>query len=936
MRMRLLLGGLAFGLLAVIVATFYNFGSIPTDENIFVSIPSGLYVPRPHTEMEVSWKSGRKDPARAKTWEDFLRGGDFIVAVDSQKVYNLQDFQRLLQPISPHSTVRLDLIRPGEDASGELRVRRGALPDSLITELAGGAAVTQVTEGGASDRAGMHVGDVIVRINGQAFKDAQEADRILRRAQSGRAYTYEVLRGASQLTLWVTLAQFGFPLAPVVLSLSGVIFLGFGSFIALGKPNLKPARILGLSFILLGFFVAIAGVRREPDVTLFVGFRAVLLFLSMYLGFATAWHAHLYFPRERPEILAHPWLIRGMYAVAVLFAVVLLYLGTAYKLLDGQLGLVFFLSGFLVLGLCSVAVKIAFRKQRSKLYAQQARLINITGLTVAAVTIAFTVYLILTGHSDLFGFVGVALVLIPLAHLYTIGRYRLLDMNLRIRRNIRYTLVTIGWTLLCVAVVVLVFDILVTAHIRVMNVAIHGTSIEVSDAPAPGGEGGSAERLVFMLLALVAWYAVWKVRRIGQGLIDRRYYRGRYDYRKALNELSGMLASKLGMTDLGRGIVEKLVELMRLKRAGVYFFRDQSVCCCQEAFGIDAAAWKSFCAGDDPGFIAAIKPFSGAFSVDYLPDGLKERLRGQEFRHIVPIRSKDRLIGALLLGEKLSESPFGQEDQDFLSAAAMQASVSIENAFLYEELAGQERMKQELEIARRIQLASLPQRVPAISGLDIAGRSIPALEVGGDFYDYLNGMGESVTVVVGDVSGKGTSAALYMSKVQGILRSLHDFTPSPGSLLVHANRLLSRDMERSSFVTVAGAAVDPASRTAVLARAGHLPVYLYRGDSREVERLVPRGVGLGLGEDVLFASELEERTIAYKAGDILLFVTDGITEARNTGGEEFGEERLQRLLQGHAALKAEALRDCILGDVKAFAGASAQHDDQTVVVVKAV
>ncbi len=191
-------------------------------------------------------------------------------------------------------------------------------------------------------------------------------------------------------------------------------------------------------------------------------------------------------------------------------------------------------------------------------------------------------------------------------------------------------------------------------------------------------------------------------------------------------------------------------------------------------------------------------------------------------------------------------------------------------------------------------------------------------------------------VVVGDVSGKGTSAALYMSKVQGILRSLHDFTPSPGSLLVQANRLLSRDLERSSFVTVAGAAVDPATRTAVLARAGHLPVYLYHADSCAVERMVPRGVGLGLSEQALFAAELEERTINYKAGDILLFVTDGITEARNAAGEEFGEERLQRLLGVEAPLPADALRDRILNDVRVFAGTSAQHDDQTVVVVKAV
>jgi serine phosphatase RsbU (regulator of sigma subunit) len=105
--------------------------------------------------------------------------------------------------------------------------------------------------------------------------------------------------------------------------------------------------------------------------------------------------------------------------------------------------------------------------------------------------------------------------------------------------------------------------------------------------------------------------------------------------------------------------------------------------------------------------------------------------------------------------------------------------MAMENAFLYEELAEKERMKHELAIARRIQLASLPQKTPVVKGLEIAGSSLPALEVGGDFFDYLNGSTDHLTVVVGDVSGKGTSAALYMSKVQGILRSLHPREPSP-------------------------------------------------------------------------------------------------------------------------------------------------------------
>ncbi len=940
MRMRLLLGGVALCLFVGAILTFYNFASSPTDENIFTDLPGKLYVLQTHSDIEGVWKPEGKESVRlGKTWRDWLRAGDLIHDVNGLALEHLADFTRILRRTPPDSTLVLHTDRPAEQASGEFHVRRREIPDSLLPdrflmEQGDAVVVTSVTEGGASDRAGMRPGDVIVRINGQSFTGAFEADKILRRAQIGREFTYEVIRGTERLTLTVVLARFGFPVSILFLSLSGIVFLGTGAFISLSKPKLKAARLLGLHLILLGFVIAVAMIRREPDVTFFVGARGIAWIFSIFFGFATGWHARLYFPQERPEILARKWIIPSVYLSALVLSTVMVYLGTVHKL-DGLPGLIALAAGVMVLALYAKALRFPFRKQRSKLYAEQCRLIRITGILVASLTIALILVLSLTKLGNQIGFIGLPLVLIPLAYLYTIGRYRLLDMNLRIRRNIQYTLVSVGWNLICAAALVFVFSLLINARVKVIDVAIHGTSIEVSDAPPPG-IGGGAERLLFMLLAMGSWYALWKIRKWGQRLIDERYYRKRYDYRKALGELSGMLASKLSMTSLGKGIVEKLVELMQLKRAAVYFFRDQKVCCCQEAFGVDPETWKQFCLSDVRDLVPAMQEFSGAFNVDYLPERLKQMFRNQEFRYVVPIRSKARLIGALLLGEKLSESPFGQEDQDFLSSAAMQASVSIENAFLYEELSEQERMKQELDIARRIQLASLPQGVPAIAGLDIAGRSLPAMEVGGDFYDYLNGKGDAVTVIVGDVSGKGTSAALYMSKVQGILRSLHGFVPSPASLLMQANRLLSGDLERSSFVTVFGAAVDPATHTAVLARAGHLPVYVYRGSTGAVERLVTRGVGLGLSDEKLFDTELEEKTISYAAGDILLLVTDGIVEARNTEGEEYGEDRLQEMLRQHARTGAADLRDRILDEVKAFAGSASQHDDQTVVVVKGV
>jgi phosphoserine phosphatase RsbU/P len=266
---------------------------------------------------------------------------------------------------------------------------------------------------------------------------------------------------------------------------------------------------------------------------------------------------------------------------------------------------------------------------------------------------------------------------------------------------------------------------------------------------------------------------------------------------------------------------------------------------------------------------------------------------------------------------------------------AKQAAVAIENAFLYEELAEKERMKHELAIARRIQLASLPQNTPTIEGLEIAGASHPALEVGGDYFDYLNGEAGKITIIVGDVSGKGTSAALYMSKVQGILRSLNAFKLSPKELFVRTNYLLCNDLEKSSFVTAITGAFEPKIRKLTLARAGHLPLYQYRAASRDVVTITPRGLGLGLEATDIFSSELEEKIIIYQLDDVFVFASDGVTEAENVTGGQFGEENLVRLIAEHSMEDANNILSQILQAIQTFANGGEQHDDQTLVIVKA-
>jgi serine phosphatase RsbU (regulator of sigma subunit) len=399
-------------------------------------------------------------------------------------------------------------------------------------------------------------------------------------------------------------------------------------------------------------------------------------------------------------------------------------------------------------------------------------------------------------------------------------------------------------------------------------------------------------------------------------------------------ELTKLVTARPDLEGLSDGLVNVVVTLLRVKRAGVVLFHERQAYCGGSPQGFTDEQWERLSRATDD-LLEGVRKAASEVNAEYVFPRLRRLLAASDVQYLVPLRSHEELVGVLLLGEKLAEDAFRDDDFEFLGALAAQVAPAVENAFLYTELARQERLKHELEIARRIQMESLPQFTPSVRGLDIAGVSIPAFEVGGDYYDYLNGDPGRLTVMVGDVSGKGTSAALYMSKLQGIVRSLHGFDLTPHEFFVRTNDLLCRDLERRSFVTAIGGFFDTTVAQMVLARAGHLPLYYYSARQREVQRLLPKGLGFGLSNHQTFDSELEETTISYAPGDVFLFITDGITECLGAGGDDFGEDRVLALLKRNAGAGAREIRDEMTASVRAFSASAQQFDDQTVVVVKA-
>jgi serine phosphatase RsbU (regulator of sigma subunit) len=294
-----------------------------------------------------------------------------------------------------------------------------------------------------------------------------------------------------------------------------------------------------------------------------------------------------------------------------------------------------------------------------------------------------------------------------------------------------------------------------------------------------------------------------------------------------------------------------------------------------------------------------------------------ERVRQGDFTHKIAVRTEDQL------GE--------------LAESFNLMTGSIEDLLL--QAAEKKRLEEELRIAHEIQMSLLPQGPLLMAGLSVTALCVPAREVGGDYYDFLPLDDHRVGVLIADVSGKGTSAALYMAELKGLVLSLSEIHTSPRAMLIAANRIIAQHLDARSFITMTYAVIDMRARTMTYARAGHTPLIYVPGvgaGPRDMRILAPDGmvVGLKLDNGEMFERLLKEDTIRLHPGDLYLFFTDGISEAMNTHDDLFGETRLGQLVETHAHLPSEELRERVLREIAAFVGDAPQHDDMTMILLK--
>ncbi len=301
---------------------------------------------------------------------------------------------------------------------------------------------------------------------------------------------------------------------------------------------------------------------------------------------------------------------------------------------------------------------------------------------------------------------------------------------------------------------------------------------------------------------------------------------------------------------------------------------------------------------------------------------------------VVPLIINKAPFGRMVLLKEVKDG-FNKEMISIISTFVRQATISVENHRLLNQAIRNERYREELQIAQRVQKALLPAELDHNEKFDICAFSNTADEVGGDYYDTFQLDEKRFVLIIGDVSGKGTSAAFHMSQMKGIFQSLIQLNISPAEFMIKANTALSKCLERNHFITASIFILDTEKKSICHARAGHVPTLFYDHSSDKSDYLGIEGLGLGILRNKQYENHVEEKTFYYKEGDILVAFTDGIVEAKNEKTQQFGFERIRNLLEVYKDLNPTEIQDKIIKSLHDFVGGDGFiDDDYSMMVVK--
>ena len=509
---------------------------------------------------------------------------------------------------------------------------------------------------------------------------------------------------------------------------------------------------------------------------------------------------------------------------------------------------------------------------------------------------------------------NVLVALVPLIFGYAIFKYQLMDVSVVIRNTIMYGAATLT---------------LAAIYFFVVYVAGQGIS------SALGVENqGIVAGIFFIIFALIFQSTKNKF----QDFLPEKFYPEQFAHQRVMMDLSNKLTTVVGLDKILELMNETFVDGLKINKFGILIRDKEGHLSLYNSIGLN----KDDCIITRSNISQFLKERSlttknpAIEQTDFkkvFPD-MAAQLIEEEIYTVIPMIIKNKLVGLLLFGLKHSGSHFAGKDIDLLWGAANQAAVSIENARLYDTEAQKLKIEQDLDTARKIQESLLPACIPDIRNLDICGEMISAMQVGGDYYDLLpvNGSDSKLFVVIGDVSGKGLSASLYMTKIQTMIQLACTSDRSPREILVDINKRIYSEMERNWFVTMSIAYFDLEKNIVKFCRAGHMP--LITATNGTVESYRTQGIGVGLEKGEIFESSLIEQELRLMPGQIYAFFTDGVTEAMNEQHDLFGEDKLTTILKNKSTHRSTEIMDEIWQSVNTFRGTAEVNDDMTMVIVK--
>jgi sigma-B regulation protein RsbU (phosphoserine phosphatase) len=413
-------------------------------------------------------------------------------------------------------------------------------------------------------------------------------------------------------------------------------------------------------------------------------------------------------------------------------------------------------------------------------------------------------------------------------------------------------------------------------------------------------------------------------------IIDRTFYRERYEFERTLEKTIDAVSSIINLDRLMRVLMDSLSGALHLDKAGIMLESPGG------GFAMSASiGGLIYPKLEETGELVKIVRGRREPLVrrreddDSRANPVSTIMKEMDAKVIVPLFYRYRLTGLMILGEKLSGAEYVSDDFRLLQALGRQVATAIENARLHEEEKEKERMSLELSSARKIQVGLLPYADPRVEGLEVSGASIPAREVGGDYYDYFPMAGGKLGIAVADVTGKGMASALLMSMVKSALHVTVRAGTEPERIFTSINQMIC-EMNEKLPVTMFFCVIDPAAMKISFINAGHTFPYVFRRRTGELRFLESVEMPLGVARDLNYKGKSE----ALENGDELYFYTDGVVEAPDRDGRMFGFEGLERAIKSGPPGSAAGMKEYIIDSVKAFTGKVEPSDDMTVVVAK--